>query len=211
MAPPLRYGPSFLPQPLSNPAPLGPRPQNPIPLWTGQTNARTDPSLVQVCPDSGPHVPSVAKTSLACGHAYSSLSHKPTTCLTQVSGQWGVRSRQRGRSAGQDEAFPVTGTAAVTKARQGARRGHSPVSLWAQPAPSHFRSLPVSHLCVPGCVPKGLFRGGGNGGLDRTMYGKGCTCDIYVQDSWCGSCVTMYGLVYQSWSDSHITWYDWIS
>lgn len=74
----------------------------------------------------------------------------PTTCLTQVSRQWGVGSRQRGRSAGQDEAFPVTGAAAAGKARQGDR---------ARAEPSEFVNptihLPISdpHLCpICGCL-----------------------------------------------------------
>lgn len=47
-------------------------------------------------------------------------------------------SRQRGRSAGQDEAFPVTGAAAAGKARQGDQ---------ARPQPSEFVN-PTSHLPV---------------------------------------------------------------
>lgn len=62
-------------------------------------------------------------------------------------------SRQRGRSAGQDEAFPVTGAAAAGKARQGDQAG---------PQPSEFvhptRHLPASDprpspICVCLDVP----------------------------------------------------------
>lgn len=119
----------------------------------------------------------------------------PTTCLTQVSRQWGVGSRQRGRSAGQDEAFPVTGAAAAGKARQGDRAGPQPsefVNPTSQP-PSHLRSPPVSHLCVLGGGPRGLLRGGGDGGLGRAAYGKGCACGTCVQNYLRGSCVTMGG------------------
>lgn len=70
----------------------------------------------------------------------------PTTCLTQVSRQWGVGSRQRGRSAGQDEAFPVTRAAAVEKGRQGGRARPQPrefVNTISLPPISDTRLSPI--------------------------------------------------------------------
>lgn len=42
--------------------------------------------------------------------------------LTYVSRQWGVRPRQSGRRAGQDEAFAVTGSAAATRRHEEAHQ-----------------------------------------------------------------------------------------
>lgn len=93
----------------------------------GSTTSTQGPPLVQSGSSSVQTLHPLSRsvdTPLAGGHAPCLWSRPlvwstPTTCLTQVSRQWRVGSRQRGRSAGQDEALPVTGAAAAGKVRQG--------------------------------------------------------------------------------------------
>lgn len=150
-----------------------------------------------LCPDSGPPLCGM-ETLPSYGPASASLARKPITCLTQVSWQGGVGSRQRGRGAGQDEAFPVTGAAAAGRARQGAGPGRSPVSLRVRPItfPSQIPPICLPAKWVLECARKGLLRGGGSEGL---CMGE----DAHVM-CWCkppgvdGSRVTMYGVMVMS-------------
>lgn len=180
--------PPFCPIPFPILLPVGLLPPMPSRLRVDHALTRMVPPLVQSGPSSvQTRPPSCGMgTSLACGHTPrlwprpSSLVHTHP-CLTQVSRQWGVGSRQRGRSAGQDEAFPVTGTAAAGKVRQGAELGRGPVSLWPNQPPSHLRSPPIPNPCVPGRAPRGLPRGGDGGDLLELCMGVDarmtCVCE----------------------------------
>lgn len=58
--------------------------------------------------------------------------------------------------------------------RGGKGPGHSPVREFVNP---------TSHTPFLGNVPrKTLLRGGGSGGLGRTVYGRGCRCGVYARD-----------------------------
>lgn len=76
-------------------------------------------------------------------------------------------SRQRGRSAGQDEAFPVTGTAAAGRGGKGAR-----------PQPGEFLS-PTSRPPILGRAPRKLLSGGDSQGGYK-IERRGCRCDVCV-------------------------------
>lgn len=133
---------SSLPHPSPNKLLLGLRTQTPVPL----RNRRAHTGWPR--PLSSPGPVSRLWATLPCGWTHFPMAPPPLVwpqthhlsypgVLAEGSGQW-----QRGRSAGQDEAFPVTGAAAAGKARQGAGPQAAAQHLRELTITFPFRSLP---------------------------------------------------------------------